>query len=184
MYEGDEGFVKLHSLRLKPGREGEPLATLPYDKSAGDENNLSMISTEQLIPVASSLPDQAQPIIVPAGDVVITQKAKEPAKNRMSAVEIAEILRANVAFRMVDNALYAFIARCYVLLDSSSALRLIMAHCRDAARDYGNGQIIRQIYDVITMEPDIAQKHMNISDRFVTFRNAVLNIHTGASFPP
>jgi len=181
--EGDEGFEKLHSLRSKSNQEVKPLAAQLCNKSTGDEGDFSIIPTEQPLPVPS-LPDQAQPIIVPADDIVITQKVKEPVKNRMSAVEIAEILRTNVAFRMVDNALYAYIRPVYVFLDTGAALRLIMQYCRDAARDYGNGQIIRQIYDVITMEPEIAQKRITISDRYITFRNTVLDVHTGASFPP
>ncbi|WP_101909232.1 hypothetical protein [Marasmitruncus massiliensis] len=182
--EGDEGFERLHLLRVMQGQEVKPLAALPCNKSTGDEGGFSITPTEQPIPVAPSLSDQAQPIIVPADDIVVKQKAKEPVKNRMSAVEIAEILRANVAFRMVDNALYAYIKQVYVFLDTGAALRLIMRYCRDAARDYGDGQIIRRVYDLIVMEPEIAQKRITISDRYITFRNTVLDVHTGASFPP
>lgn len=182
--EGDEGFDELHALRLRQEQEIKPLAALSCDNLTGDAGGFSVTPTEQPIPVAPSLPDQAQPIIVPADDIVVKQKAKEPVKNRMSAVEIAEILRANVAFRMVDNALYAYIRPVYVFLDTGAALRLIMRYCRDAARDYGDGQIIRRVYDLIVMEPEIAQKRITISDRYITFRNTVLDVHTGASYPP
>ncbi|MEM1486358.1 phage/plasmid primase, P4 family [Oscillospiraceae bacterium PP1C4] len=101
----------------------------------------------------------------------------------MTAYQAAQILMKVVSFIAIGEALYAFNGTFYELQTEASAKRTILHNCRELVDQVGTVEIIKQILELVKIEPAILWKELKPSSRYVVFRNGILDLHTMQAAP-
>ena len=83
-----------------------------------------------------------------------------------------------VGFVTMGDALYAYNGRFYSLMTPITTQRLIMQHCQQEVNERGSSDIVREIYNLITISPQITYEGLCPDERYITFEDTILDLNT------
>ncbi|MEA5010998.1 MAG: phage/plasmid primase, P4 family [Angelakisella sp.] len=96
---------------------------------------------------------------------------------------IAQEFKRKCPLALVEGALYCFNDICYQLLDQQAAYQLIFMHQQGDVAAHGNGQIVRQVYELLLMDFSLCRAS-STQLNYCAFLNGVLDLDTGIFTQP
>jgi len=169
-----------------------PLGTLGWlqnQASASKKVDIDWSKVFQTLP-AAAVPNPAQaaapepvtpslPQLCPAQKHDLTCDTEAGATPYSTARKLME----RVPLLTVGSSLYIYNGIYYQRLTPAEAQRLIVKERRNDVKLAGTPSFPRAVYDLLLMEPDLAQRGLNVNQRAVSFQNGVLLLDTGEFRP-